>query len=947
MATVVHEYFALCQSSRAQYGDDCVVMMQVGDFVEMYALKGEDAGWASEATLRGVCECVNILLTSKNKKNPVCDMKNPMMAGFPVVHAPRYVRILVEDHAYTVVEVEQTDILKADGTRERRVARVHSPGTYTERALVQPDEHNLMVIYVDVVDATAHVGIAVCDVSTGECSFEEFSVPRQDLESRVASRCLEIRPRECLSIDPQEALADSSVRTIDHTGRFKPDHERPVYQNKQLAGVFGSTGMLSPLEWANLELTVHARSAFAYMAQFLVEQRCGTEVRLRQPRDRSLHDGLILSNDSALQLDVLSTQPGRGLVALLSTCVTPMGKRRMRRVLCRPMTDVASIEARHEMIATLAEHPERTQALRGGLREIRDVIRIANKCAWVPKDAHALARHLRRSHEVLGYAAEHLPNFESDDSAPAAFRVLEVLRDDDTLALYPKCNVFRVGVHADIDALDRRMTEIAGAFEEVQDGKAVVLSFGEKDGYQLTIKRAAHDRGTSKSVINGLLGGRSWTSAETGNKTLLSITTKDHTEMNQEYMAIRARMSKLVRDRFEALERAWKECHMDAAHAVTERIAALDVDCANATNAERMGLVRPRVCRDARGSRFVAKGLRHPIIEQVAKGVRYVANDVEIACSSGESSGGESSGGSNQGMLIYGVNAAGKSSLMKSVGLAVVMAQAGMYVAARELELSVYDTVHTRILSTDNLYRGQSTFVREMSEMRAILRDANPRSLVIGDELCSGTESASAVALVGAGIDSLLRAGACFVMATHLHELHSIPEVTENPAVRVVHLAVTFEEGTGRLVYDRTIREGSGDSMYGLEVCRSLDMSAHFMSTANRIRDRLKGCAVDPKRSRYNRDVFANGACAVCRKREVEEVHHIAEQAKAAHGGRIVDPKGSFHKNEGFNLVPLCAECHRAAHHGSLSIDRYRHTSEGTKLGFKWSENELSGAAKT
>ena len=298
-------------------------------------------------------------------------------------------------------------------------------------------------------------------------------------------------------------------------------------------------------------------------------------------------------------------------------------------------------------------------------------------------------------------------------------------------------------------------------------------------------------------------------------------------------------------------------------------------------------------------------------------------------------------------MLIYGVNAAGKSSLMKSVGLAVVMAQAGMYVAARELELSVYDTVHTRILSTDNLYRGQSTFVREMSEMRAILRDANPRSLVIGDELCSGTESASAVALVGAGIDSLLRAGACFVMATHLHELHSIPEVTENPAVRVVHLAVTFEEGTGRLVYDRTIREGSGDSMYGLEVCRSLDMSAHFMSTANRIRDRLKGCAVDPKRSRYNRDVFANGACAVCRKREVEEVHHIAEQAKAAHGGRIVDPKGSFHKNEGFNLVPLCAECHRAAHHGSLSIDRYRHTSEGTKLGFKWSENELSGAAKT
>lgn len=348
----------------------------------------------------------------------------------------------------------------------------------------------------------------------------------------------------------------------------------------------------------------------------------------------------------------------------------------------------------------------------------------------------------------------------------------------------------------------------------------------------------------------------------------------------------------------------------------------LDYDATNAFNATELGLCSPDIFEGEEGSCFEAEGLRHPLIEYCQKNVRYVSNDIALQCGTDTT---KEKG--PQGVVMYGVNASGKSSFMKSVGLAVIMAQSGMYVAASHIRIGLFKTIYTRILNTDNLYKGQSTFVREMGEIRTILNHSDPRTMVIGDELCSGTETQSAVALVGAGIDSILRSGACFLMATHLFELHSIPEVVKNTRIRVCNLSVTFDKVTKKICYDRILREGPGLKVYGMEVCKSLDMPSHFMSTAKRIRSRLQNEYVDPKPSRYNKRVYMNKCCGICGKYGARETHHIVEQRMASNN-KIAE----YHKNAEFNLVPLCEACHLSTHRNELRIDGYRSTSKGMEL---------------
>jgi DNA mismatch repair protein MutS len=237
------------------------------------------------------------------------------------------------------------------------------------------------------------------------------------------------------------------------------------------------------------------------------------------------------------------------------------------------------------------------------------------------------------------------------------------------------------------------------------------------------------------------------------------------------------------------------------------------------------------------------------------------------------------------GILLYGVNAVGKSSIMKAVGIAVVMAQAGMFVAADSLEIGPkpFAEIYTRVGLRDDLARGHSTFVVEMLELRAILRRAGPGTLVIGDELCAGTEAPSALAIVGAGVVSLAERGAAFVFATHLHELVALPQVATLNGVKARHLSARHDEASGRLVLDRRLSPGTGPPTYGLEVCRSLDMDPAFLRAADAIRRHVLGVPAslvtrdNLKTSRYNGRVIVD-LCGVCGAK-AEETHHIEPQA--------------------------------------------------------------------
>jgi DNA mismatch repair protein MutS len=313
-------------------------------------------------------------------------------------------------------------------------------------------------------------------------------------------------------------------------------------------------------------------------------------------------------------------------------------------------------------------------------------------------------------------------------------------------------------------------------------------------------------------------------------------------------------------------------------------------------------------------------GMRHPILERVHTATPYVSHSLSFGCFHQETTK-DNTATTPRGLLLYGVNAAGKSSLGKALGLTVLMAQIGMPVPATSMRLVPYTGLFTRILGNDDLWAGLSSFVVEMTELRSILKYAGPRSLVIGDELCSGTETESAIALVSAGIQLLSKRGVHFLFATHLHELDT--DDVGSSGVRSYHLTVKAVGSS--LQYDRLLKEGSGSKMYGLEVCRGLDMDAEFMALAFAIRKERTGDVGKP--SRYNAAVTVF-ACSKCGGKEGLETHHIVPQA-AAVGGQI--GKG-VSMNTVSNLAVLCSSCHDRHHAGITRIEGWKETTEGRVL---------------
>ncbi len=308
---------------------------------------------------------------------------------------------------------------------------------------------------------------------------------------------------------------------------------------------------------------------------------------------------------------------------------------------------------------------------------------------------------------------------------------------------------------------------------------------------------------------------------------------------------------------------------------------------------------------EAEGVSFVrATGLRHCLIERINEEECYVTNDISLG---------------GDGMLLYGTNAVGKTSLIRAIGVAVIMAQAGFYVPASGFVYRPYRAIMTRILGNDNLFKGLSTFVVEMSELRVILRMADTHTLVLGDELCSGTEMDSAISIFVAGLQHLYRAGASFIFATHLHEIAAYSEIREMaPRLRLAHMRVFYDKSCDALVYDRKLQDGAGESMYGLEVCKSLHLPDDFLENANTIRVKYRGVSTktptasildDATPSRYNAAKLRR-LCELCEKKKGTEVHHLQHDESADANDFI----GHIHKNHPANLATVCEECHREIH---------------------------------
>jgi DNA mismatch repair protein MutS len=928
------EYERYVLQYQKEYGDRVVVFLQCGSFFEVYSC-GDDL-----FDIKSVAEVLNMVLTKKNKSIQDVSRSNCLMVGFPTYTLMKYVSVLLE-HDYTVVVVEQ--VTPAPQPR-REVTHVFSPGTTIDD--IAPTHNNyVMSIFVEEMrdwrsqKCVYHVGVAYIDVSTGKSYALESSGKPDDVMyafDEAYRVILATEPREVILFGNASSMSFEAIR--DHlalanrcvhlTGdRYDECLGKLPYQSQFLAKVFPGHGLLSPVEYVGLERMPLALVSFIAVLRFVFKHSETILEKIERPDVIESSKYLVLSYNSSKQLDI---DP---LLAIINTCKTAIGKRLFKHRLLNPRTDRLDLERSYDRVDFFlsASCFKSVQPALSGISDVERQFRRVLVRKLAPSEMGALIASvagiakLASSLPDYGITAQEVGELSGYLSAVDAQEAGKYALD--TIA----GNVFVKGQRLDADAIQDKMTDQIALFDLVcehfnRDNRFFRVEQNDKDGYYLAVtsKRfATFKKDTIDFVVMGLdfrvddLSVIS--SAASGVKLGHPLFKSANDQIQQCKVALKDRVTRHYIEFLDGMSR-----FQGVFARMVDFVGNVDVACANAQNAERFGYTRPVVSDDHGDKSFVlAEQLRHPIVERTQHGIEYVANDVALGTDS-----------TSKGMLLYGINAAGKSSLMKSVGLAVVMASAGMYVPASSFVFHPFQYLFTRIPNGDNIARGQSTFTNEIGELRNILKRANQNSLVIGDELCSGTEQVSAMAIVAAGIVTLCERAACFIFATHLHGLPDLPSVSALSAsdLRICHLSVEFDENDGKLVYDRRLKAGPGTTMYGLEVCKALDLDKEFIALAYGIRRGILDQSADvvaTKKSRYNARMYMD-SCSICKKK-CTDTHHIREQRVADKNGMI----GRSHKNALHNLVALCEACHDAVHKGTLRVGGYVQTSRGVELEFE------------
>ena len=262
-------------------------------------------------------------------------------------------------------------------------------------------------------------------------------------------------------------------------------------------------------------------------------------------------------------------------------------------------------------------------------------------------------------------------------------------------------------------------------------------------------------------------------------------------------------------------------------------------------------------------------------------------------------------------MLLFGINSSGKSSLLRAIGSNIILAQSGMYVASKTFKFSLYHKLLTKISCHDDLYKGQSTFVSEMIELKHILLNSDKKTLAMFDELTSGTETESAISICCSSILELLDKKCNLLFTSHLHPITHFDEIKQHPLIDIFHFGIDFTKDD--FSFNRTLKKGQGEKEYGIEIADKLGLSKDFIKRSYNFRNKLKGQGdlfLNTKKSKYNSKIFID-KCQICGSHDNLQTHHIHEQHTADGDGMIEH----FHKNIKFNLMVVCEKCHQSIHH--------------------------------
>lgn len=993
--SLIKEYFELTKKYQDEYGNNTILLMQVGSFFEVYGIYNEKSKVISGSMIvefSQICE-LNIV-----EKNTCVGTDNVMMAGFKDIQIEKYIK-KIQDDGFTAVVYAQDE---AGKNTTRSLAGIFSPGTYfhTESTNLT---NSITCIWIDLIENKLFmkgkyvvVGVANIDIYTGKTNifqFKETYVNNPTTYDELERFISIYNPSETIIISnlPSEneidfvisyaGITSNLIHKIHITNentikmsRVKNCEKQP-YQKEILTKFYKFDNYDTFVQ--NFYENNIATQAFCFLLDFVYQHNPHLVNKISDPVFENCSTRLSLANHSLKQLNIINDGNIKSskyscVSQMLNDCLTPMGKRKFLNNILNPVCDEILLQREYDITEYFLYNFEVYNVfLKSNLTTIKDISKwerqiflkkISPKAFFNLYHNILTIKNIYEKIEDDKKIIEYLTVFEPN--------ILQIKTYCDEISKFISSNI-NLLLATNLDQLQNFETNfIENGIDEELDKKTITLKDSElklnaiaeylstlienkekktgkstdyvkvheteKNNYSLlstsrrckllqdalpndmTIVKLKYDSTSLDKFFDFKISKKQF-EYDKQSASNNCISDEQINNLCRNISSIKVSLKDLITQVYNKFVNNFEQ-YTSKLESIINFVTLIDVLYTKSSLAKKYNYCKPNIIKSDKS--FVdAKQLRHCLIERFQTNEIYVTNDLDLG------------NNNTDGILLYGTNAVGKTSLIRALGISIIMAQAGLYVPCSKFDYMPYKYIFTRIIGNDNIFKGLSTFAVEMSELRTILRLSDENSLILGDELCSGTETQSAISIFVAGIQKLHKCRSSFIFATHLHEIIDYDEINSLESVKLKHMSVVYDKEQDTLVYDRKLKDGPGNSMYGLEVCKSLNLPNDFLDAAYEIRMKYhpEGASIlSLKTSRYNTKKLV-GLCEKCEKNKGTEVHHLQYQKDADDNGVIINCDGIMHKNNLANLLTLCESCHDEIHKKDTRLKKVK-TTKGTKL---------------
>ena len=933
--------------------------MQVGSFYEGYSWNVlEDNGETVKLYYDGYENITYVLNMLKAKKNNNIkhSYDNPYMFGFPTVSKDKHIDKLLSEN-YHIVVVSQRDDEKDPKIKIRDQVEIFNPSTNVNN--LNFDNFTMCITLNNYNNNSFYsCGISLFNLNSNENYIYECIDDKNyknNVKNKINKIVLTYNPNKIILYnfsfyDFHKVTKDLDLNLYDNLINYddliNKDLKRVEYQREYLKEIYEDDILISTnIEGNAFHHYEEARLSYVLLLDYIGKSNKLLLKNLTLPKYIELKEYLNLDYNTLEQLNIVSNNSSYNkfsLCEILDNTSTVMGKRFLIRRLTNPLTNIEELNLNYNISEEIFNDYVKFEKI---LSQINDISKLHKKISYrriSPDNLYILIENYEIILELYNLSVNYkvLKEYFNKENFNV-MKLKNIINNFNKVFLNKIKNInnpeiqqlgvviFKKKHNKILDSYidtynkllsnkDKITMKVIDFIKSFIKTKNISLTLKVEEGNYLNITKSKLDLFNKHKNKDTYM--KDVTFIQRGKNKYYLVVNDLIKQYNEELQIL----EKINQKQFQLYHNYIGKLNEDTNYLdkVEYIVGFLDFIKSNIKMSKNNSYCKP-IIEEKEYSYFDIEDFRHPIIEKINKDTEYVKNSLKLD--------------KEYGLVLTACNGLGKSSLLKNIGVMIIMAQSGMYVPSKKIIYSPFKNILTRIKGNDNIFTSSSSFQVEMIELDNIIKKSNKNSLVLMDELCRGTEQPSSHSLTIGTIEFLIKKETKFIITTHMHSIFNDKNFKkiDKEKLLIKHLEIDFDKG--EIIYKRKLKDGLSENIYGLEIARMLGINKELMDRCDEIRSNyldISNEIVSTKKSKYNSRKYLV-KCEMCNKKNQSELetHHIVEQKNSNESGIIEEE--SYHKNELFNLMVLCKECHKKITFGKIKTTKKIKKSSGISVKIK------------